>query len=561
MAAACALSAALAFADTPDGCVDLSPFSADEAALAHFSFDDVPEHLPPAPFERNRTYVTGDVRIVVQPIFDRSNPAENNALYRLADRLHANTRPSTIQEAILFRTGQSVTWSVMQESERILRAKPYFYDARVLPRRLCGDRIDVDVVTRDVWTLLPDADFSRSGGDNSYSYGLTDTNVAGSGRTLSLFYEKDPDRDGTGIYYLNPNVLGSRIAFETRYEDNSDGSRRLVDIGQPFYALDARYAFGARGDKIDQEQGLYVLGDKFAEFAQDYRRADLHGGFSNGQVEGHVWRWLGGYTYEKRTFSQTAEGVPPDPLPQDRKYGYPWLGFESVEDRFDTSFDVDRIHRIEDLNLGRRYSMALGYSTSAFGGDDQDRLVLRSEYRDGLRYGDKHLLFYGAELQGYFNFTTNRSEQVTARASAAYRQQQTGRFSLAATLEAAAVRNLPTDMQLLGGGDTGLRGYPSRYQWGNRSWLASIEQRYFSDVYFGRIVRVGVAAFFDAGRTWFAGASGAGYDTLADVGFGFRFESTRTRQDRVLHLDFAFPLVDGPDVQSMQILLVVKERL
>ena len=123
------------------------------------------------------------------------------------------------------------------------------------------------------------------------------------------------------------------------------------------------------------------------------------------------------------------------------------------------------------------------------------------------------------------------------------------------------MRNLPTDMQLLGGGDTGLRGYPSRYQWGNRSWLASIEQRYFSDVYFARIVRVGVAAFFDAGRTWFAGSSGAGYDTLADVGFGFRFESTRTRQDRVLHLDFAFPLVDGPDVQSMQILLVVKERL
>lgn len=561
MAIACALNAAFAFGDAPHGCVDLSPFATDEAALAHFSFDDVVEHVPPAPFERNRTYVTADVRIVVQPIFDQSNPAESNALYGLADRLHADTRQSTIQAAILFRSGQSVTWSSMQESERILRAKPYLYDARILPRRLCGDRIDVDVVVRDVWTLLPDADFSRSGGDNAYSYGLTDANVAGTGRTLSLFYEKDADRDGTGIYYLDPNVRGSRIALETRYENNSDGSRRAVDIGQPFYAIDARYAFDVRGEKIDQEQGLYVLGDKFAEFAQDFRRADVSGGFSNGEKEGQVWRWLGGYTYEKRTFSPTAEGVPPDPLPEERKFGYPWLGFESVEDRFDTSFDVDRIHRIEDLNLGRRYSMSLGYSTSAFGGDDQDRLVFRSQYRDGLRYRDKHLLFYGAEMQGYFNFSTNRAEEVIARASVAYRQQQTGRFSLAGTLEAAAVRNLPTDMQLLGGGDTGLRGYPSRYQWGNRSWLASIEQRYFSDVYFARIVRVGVAAFFDAGRTWFAGASGAGYDTLADVGFGFRFESTRTRQDRVLHLDFAFPLVDGPDVQSMQILLVVKERL
>ena len=479
----------------------------------------------------------------------------------MADRLHADTRHSTIREAMLFRTGQTVTWSAIRESERILRAKPYLFDARILPRRLCGDRLDLDVVARDVWTLLPEADFSRSGGDNSYSYGVTDPNVAGTGRTLTLYYEKDPDRDGTGIYYMNPNVFGSRVVLETLYEDNSDGSHRVVDVGQPFYALDARRSFDVRVETIDVEQGLYVFGDKFAEFAQDFRQVAVRGGFSNGEKAGHAWRWLAGYTYEDRTFSQVQGEVPPDPLPADRKFGYPWIGFESVEDQFDTSHDVDRIHRIEDLNFGRRYSMLLGYSTSAFGGDDQDRLVFRGDYRDGVRYGDKHLLFYGAEWESYWNFSTNRSEQAIAKAFANYRQQQTGRFSLAATLEATAVHNLPTDMQLLGGGDTGLRGYPSRYQWGNRSWLASIEERYFTDVYFARIVRVGVAAFFDAGRTWFSGADGAGQDELADVGFGFRFESTRTRQDRVLHLDFAFPLVDGPDVQSMQILLVVKRQL
>jgi hemolysin activation/secretion protein len=151
---------------------------------------------------------------------------------------------------------------------------------------------------------------------------------------------------------------------------------------------------------------------------------------------------------------------------------------------------------------------------------------------------------------------------VMARTFATYRQQQTGRFSLAGMIEGKAVHNLSTDQQLLGGGDTGLRGYPSRYQWGNRSYLVSVEERYFSDIYIARIVRVGLAAFVDAGRTWFSdGPGGDGYGTLADVGLGFRFESTRTRQDRVLHVDFAFPLVDGPDVQSMQILLVVKQRL
>ena len=86
--------------------------------------------------------------------------------------------------------------------------------------------------------------------------------------------------------------------------------------------------------------------------------------------------------------------------------------------------------------------------------------------------------------------------------------------------------------------------------------LFSLEERYFSDIYIARIVRLGFAAFVDAGRTWFSDSpDDHGYGALADVGFGLRFESTRTRQDRVLHVDFAFPLVDGPDVQTMQILL------
>ena len=85
--------------------------------------------------------------------------------------------------------------------------------------------------------------------------------------------------------------------------------------------------------------------------------------------------------------------------------------------------------------------------------------------------------------------------------------------------------------------------------------LFSLEERYFSDIYIARIVRLGFAAFFDAGRTWFSdNPDDHGYGALADVGFGLRFESTRTRQDRVLHVDFAFPLVDGPDVDTMQIL-------
>jgi len=540
-------------------CTDLSART--EADLVNYDFD-VEVASTRRALARDRIYVTGEVRVIVQPVFDTNDPAEDNSLYRWANRLHRQTRQGTILEAILFRPGEPVRVSSMLESERILRAKAYLYDARVIPRRLCGDRLDIDVVARDVWTLVPDADFSRSGGDNSYGYGVTDTNLLGSGQTLSLFFEKDADREGEGLFYEDPNVAGSRVALQTLFENNSDGSRRVLDVGQPFYSLDARRALGMRLEDTDEERGLYLLSDKFAEFGQDLRRVSLSSGFSNGEMQGRTWRWLAGYNYEEYKFSPIRGSVPPDPIPADRTYGYPWVGFASIEDQFDTTMNVDRIERTEDVDLGRAYSMLLGWSDSAFGGDSASRLVLRTHYQDGFRRGEKHLFFYGAELQGYWNFDLNRSEQVMARTFATYRQQQTGRFSLAGMIEGKAVHNLSTDQQLLGGGDTGLRGYPSRYQWGNRSYLVSVEERYFSDIYIARIVRVGLAAFVDAGRTWFSdGPGGDGYGTLADVGLGFRFESTRTRQDRVLHVDFAFPLVDGPDVQSMQILLVVKQRL
>ncbi len=550
---------AVASADDGD-CQDLSTL--DEAQLATFRFDVRDDLAVTRALSHRRDYVVGEVRVVVQPIFDTTDPAEDHPLFRWANRLHAPTRSHTIREAILFREGEPVSVSALLESERILRAKPYLFDARVIPRRLCGDRLDVDVVARDVWTLTPDADFARSGGDNSYGYGVTDTNLFGAGRTLSLFFTKDADRSGEGVYYANPNVAGSRVQFQTLFENNSDGSHRYVDVGQPFYSFDAKRAFGLRLEEIDEEQALYFRSDKFDRFSEDVRLVSVNAGVSDGEIEGHTWRWLAGYNYEEHEFGAIAGQMPPDPLPANRKYGYPWLGVSSVEDRFDTTVNVDRIYRTEDLDLGRQYNALLGWTDSTFGGDDARRLVLRSDYRDGIGWGQKHLVFYGANLSGYWNFDLDRSEEVRALAYATYRQQQTGRFSLAATTIVQAVHNLPTDEQQLGGGDTGLRGYPSRYQWGNRSYLFSLEERYFSDIYIARIVRVGVALFVDAGRTWFSDHPGGdGYGVLADAGFGLRFESTRTRPDRVLHIDFAFPLVDGPDVQSMQILLVVKERL
>jgi outer membrane protein assembly factor BamA len=221
-------------------CIDLTTM--DETDLLHYRFTPGSEALALNALDTSQRYLIGKVRIVVQPIFDTDRPSEDRRFFRLANRWHTSTRPAVIRHAILFESGSEVRVTTLKESERLLRAKPYLYDARVLPRRLCGDRLDVDVVVRDVWTLTPDIDFSRLGGNNEYGYGLLDTNLLGRGRETSLYFFKDTDRRGVSLGYADPNVAGSRIALSTLLEENSDGSRQVLDVGQPFYSLDASSA-------------------------------------------------------------------------------------------------------------------------------------------------------------------------------------------------------------------------------------------------------------------------------------------------------------------------------
>ena len=125
-----------------------------------------------------------------------------------------------------------------------------------------------------------------------------------------------------------------------------------------------------------------------------------------------------------------------------------------------------------------------------------------------------------------------------------------------------AAGELDGERQLLLGGDSGLRGYPLRYQEGDRRWLLTLEQRFYTPWYILRLVRVGAAVFFDAGEAWYAGPRGAGTERglLRDLGFGLRLGSTRSSGSSMLHIDLAFPLAGDASIDSVQFLVTAEDR-
>ena len=235
-----------------------------------------------------------------------------------------------------------------------------------------------------------------------------------------------------------------------------------------------------------------------------------------------------------------------------RRFAYPWVSFHRIEDEYAQVRNVDRVQTTEDVYLGRRYDLLLGYAP-----DGDGHFIASAEFRDGRRRGEG-ILRYGARASGYWNTATGRSENAVARAWARYRHRQTPRWALILDGEATVTDGLTADQQVLIGGSSGLRGYPNRYQAGTRAYRFTAEERYYTDLYPLRILRIALAGFVDVGRAW-----GSEDDTemLANVGVGLRFESTRTNRSLVYHLDVAFPIVDGPGVSGVEVTLTSKRGL
>src|ERR1700724_4920074 len=121
--------------------------------------------------------VIGEILIDNQNIFNLGDPKDDVKLFRLANHLHSRTRKNIVRDQLLFRSGERYSRRLIAESERILRADSYFYDAWIRPVRYRDGKVDLRGTTRDVWTLKPGLNFARSGGTHSPRVQLEELNV------------------------------------------------------------------------------------------------------------------------------------------------------------------------------------------------------------------------------------------------------------------------------------------------------------------------------------------------------------------------------------------------
>ncbi len=497
--------------------------------------------------------VIGEIRIVNDNIFDLDDPKENNVFFRLADKLHIRTRKSVIQRSLLFHSGEPLSVRLIDETERLLRANSYIYNVDIHPIAYHDGIVDIEVATCDTWTLQPGFSFSRSGGTNSTGLSVQEQNLAGTGISLGYAQSADVDRKGSEFEISQNHAFGGWTQIGLTLADYSDGKHQSLTFGQPFYALDTRWAAGVSVVHDERIESIYQSGTVIGQYRHKQDTGEAFGGWSKGLVDGWTQRYSGGLSYQADTYTIDPTLIPPPVVPVDQTLVSPFVRYELIEDNYEKVKNRDKIQRTEFLAMGLDSTLQINRALPSLG-STVDLWTYLATLSDGFHAPRANDMLISGYLSGQYGDGRGQREALGASLRYFVPQGKRGMFYAAASGD--VVRNPQVADLLLLGGDNGLRGYPLRYQSGENRALLTVEERVYTDWYLFRIFRVGGAVFCDIGRAWggpFQNPMNPGW--LSDAGIGLRILNDRASFGNVLHVDLAFPLNPDPNIQSWQFLV------
>lgn len=473
-------------------------------------------------------------------------------LHRWANAIHIDTKVLTLEnEAAFFLDKCSKNHADLAELERHLRSKKYIRDAKVT-----GDEMmeKITVTTWDNWSLLPTISFGRQGGESKYSFGIKERNLLGLGIDAELESYKNSQRSGYKIRTTIPLFSRQNIDLRLRFADNDDGKQKSLYLQKHFAAFHTKMAYNvgydeeSRNDTIfqnDIEQAIYR--HKISFKTVDYAWLSFNDDKS-------LLRYHLGITQDYHKFADTAEpynNFPEQVLPQNREFVYPWFGLDYLEKDFKKLTNIHLITQIEDFNHGWQFNGRLGLGDGSK--ENAAWALFSAQINKGFELHNNALLFMNLNFEGDIYQDNEQRFLLTLNNEYFYRFTKT--WGLYLNNINVLSHNQYLDQPVTIGGDTGLRGFPLQYQHGEHSVKLTSEIRYYPEINLFKLFDLAGAAFFDTGRAFGSPLiANVEDDWLYSVGIGARLYSPHSSGNhQVIHIDFAFPQTDTPDLDNFEI--------
>ncbi|MEK7384622.1 MAG: hypothetical protein AAB262_15245, partial [Elusimicrobiota bacterium] len=344
---------------------------ASAAAAAFILLAAAAAHALISPPESSSAAVVGAVQVERTNVFDPAVPGEDWWPFRTANRIHILTRETLIQRELLFSMGEP--WDPLKviESERNLRANGSFRRAEILQVPRPDGSAAAVIRTQDAWTTNPRFAIGTEGGKNFLSYGIEESNLLGSGKTVSFERSQDGTVISNSYGYADPRFLGSRLGMNGSYARDQNGDQIHADLARPFYSLDAAHALGIGWTRTLGDESLVQDGNEYSKFRKRARLADVAYGARLSGDRDFVQRAEAGWYSEKFHFDPSAETVA-GTLPESRELSGPTVGYSWFQPRYIKETNIDRMERVEDFNLGNELKVRGGFMGAATG-SDRDR--------------------------------------------------------------------------------------------------------------------------------------------------------------------------------------------
>ena len=475
------------------------------------------------------------MRIDRHDVFDLDDPSMSAWPYRWVDALHILTHEDFIRSLLLFREGDRLDPLQLAESEIILRATGFLNPVNISARPVPGGA-EVVVETHDQWSTGVNVSFGMSGDRRTASFGLSEDNVLGLGKSFLFDVSSDPERTSTTFRYKDITFFHSRWQLALEHQSSSDGSMDHLRFEYPFFSLTTPRAGGVDWSRNASTMYLWSDGERRVTGDANMRSWEVWGGLRLPGSGIRTDRVLVGAFGERAVFSdwQSLYG-PPYPQPRDRNLVGPEVGWDHRTFRWKLVQGFRAWLRQEDLPLGPNWTVTTGLSLPLLGADSV-RLryhgVFESGQFEGRTYTWQRVDFSGrVESRGLGNAITHLEAGGAITGSAGVRVR------VAADLGYA----LDGERQLTLGADTGLRGYDPNTFDGTSRVVTNVEWRHRITGELLHVAAIGLTAFADGGKTWGARVGPSTEGWRGDVGAGVLVELTRASLVRILRFEVALP--------------------
>ena len=486
-----------------------------------------------APEEEQRTI--REIRILVAPIYTKEE-AEESSWDNAINRYHTPTRDSVIRTALLFSEGEVLDQELLDATARSLRRFKFVNKAELLVVPIDEQTVDVEVHTKDAWTLEPGMTVDGGGGLSTVTVHLIDFNILGSGKKAYVEGKHESDVGNTyKIGYSDYQLFGSRWVGNTTYQKGPLIESFFVQTRLPLYSPDSKWSYGGSAFVMDQTARLFEDGEESSRYQNEQAQASVFLKRSYGARFKKI-NVNYGLKYLEKDYSSLGEETTTPP-PVDQANVTPSFGISKQNIGWAQSTFVNKMGRTEDYTAGLTYGGTVGWGIPV--GDSPELYKARLYLVENVMLKEHHFL----------KLTAVGDSEIVRNTFLSLGAKYYRRFSkhtLAVRYLAKFGHELDSSRQFQLGADSGLRGYPARAFTGEKLMLLNIEDRQFwGTVAIGAEFELGTVVFVDAGNVWKDEDDIDLGELNWSVGVGLRIGLENMPSSPIMRVDYGWAIGDG----------------